>query len=136
MYPAMMRSAKDEQAKTRQPAPAVQMISAEERERLASILGFWHKIEFFIPFDLDQRIAEEDEHKVRFLHRRDLSDGSAELWHAAVEEDEEIRKFVLYLGVFDKSEITRVCDRVLESATAADDDGEFERTESEGWTCF
>src|SRR4051812_32986846 len=116
----MMRSATDSKAKINQPAPAVQMISAEERERFGSILAFWHKVEFFIPFDLDQRIAEEDEHKVRFLHRRDLSNGSAELWHAAVEDGEEIKMFVLYLGVFDKSEITRVCDRVLGATSSVD----------------
>ncbi len=69
VYPAVMRSAKDSKAKTKQPASAMEAISAEERERFESILNFWHKIEFFIPFDLDQRIAEQDEHKVRFLHR-------------------------------------------------------------------
>lgn len=60
-------------------ASAVQRISVEERERFSSILSFWHKLEFFIPFDLDQRIAEEDKYKVLFLHRRDLDHGSAEL---------------------------------------------------------
>src|SRR4051794_27991995 len=104
MYPAMMRSASDKNAKTRQPVSAVQAVSLEERERFISILDFWHKVEFFIPFDLDQRIEGEDEHKVRLLHRRDLDGDSAELWRAAVEEDEEIKSFVLYLGVFDKSE--------------------------------
>src|SRR4051794_15546936 len=132
----MMGRTETTKAKTRQPASAVQVISAAERERFVSILDFWHKIEFFIPFDLDQRIAEEDEHKIRFLHRRDLDNGSAELWHAAVEDGEEIKMFVLYLGVFDKSEITRVCDRVLGATSSVDDDGDFERTELEGRTCF
>lgn len=38
--------------------------------------------------------------------------------------------------MFDKSEITGVCDRVLGAGAKAEDIGEFERTELEGRTCF
>jgi hypothetical protein len=120
---------------TRQTSFAVETISTDEQERFVSILSFWHKIEFFIPFDLDQRIAEADEHKIRYLHRQDLNRGSLTLWEVAVQEDEEVKLFRLYLGVFDKSEITNVCDQILGPSEDTSDE-EFERTGLEGRTCF
>jgi uncharacterized small protein (DUF1192 family) len=120
---------------TRQTSFVVETISAEEQERFVSILSFWHKIEFFIPFDLDQRIAEADEHKIRYLHRQDLHRDSSTLWEVAVQEDEEVKLFRLYLGIFDKSEITNVCDQILGPSRDASDE-EFERTGLEGRTCF
>jgi hypothetical protein len=37
---------------------AEEPIAADEQERFLSILSFWHKVEFFIPFDLTGRISE------------------------------------------------------------------------------
>jgi hypothetical protein len=53
-----------------------------------------------------------------------------------MQEDEEVKQFRLYLGVFDKSEITKVCHRVLGGSRNTTDEDEFERTELEGRTCF
>jgi hypothetical protein len=114
----------------------VETISTDEREWLVSILSFWHKIEFFIPFDLEQRIAEADEHKIRYLHRGGPDEGFSTLWQVAVQDDEEVKYFNLYLGVFDKSEITNVCNRVMGPSHDGNDEEEFERTDLEGRTCF
>ncbi len=100
-------------ANTRQTPPEFEAISADEQERFVSILSFWHKIEFFIPFDLEQRIAEADEHKLRRLDRGGPHGRSSKLWQIDVQEDEEVKFFRLYLGVFDKSEIAKVCNRVM-----------------------
>ena len=114
----------------------MEAISTDELERFVSILSFWHKIEFFIPFDLEQRIADTDEHKIRYLHRGDSDGASSTLWQVEVQEDEEVKSFRLYLGVFDKSEITRLCNRSDVSSPEAIDEEEFERTDLEGRTCF
>ncbi len=111
-------------------------ISNDEQERFVSILSFWHKIEFFIPFDLEQRIAEADEYKIRRLYRGGPDEGSSTLWQVPIQEDEEVKRFNLYLCVFDKSEITKVCNRVLGSSEDGNDEEEFERTDLEGPTCF
>lgn len=42
------------------------------RQRLIDILDYWHKIEFFIPFDLDQIIDVEDPSKLRIIRREQL----------------------------------------------------------------
>lgn len=114
----------------------VETISTDERERFVSILSFWHKLEFFIPFDLEQRIADADEHKIRYLHRGGPDGRPSTLWQVEVQEDEEVKSYHLYLGVFDKSEITKICNRVLGPSQYANDDEEFERTDLEGRTCF
>ena len=114
---------------------AVEPISADEQERFVSILNFWHKIEFFVPFDLDQRIAESDERKFRYLQRQDAARGPS-LWQIEIPEDEEVKRFHLYLVVFDKAEITRACNRILGTSEDANDDEEFERTALEGRSCF
>ena len=113
-------------------AAETELISADEQERFLSILNFWHKIEFFIPFDLDGRIAESGEDKIRYLPRQNQDRGSSTLWQVEVQEDEEVKRFHVYLCIFDKSEIARVCD----STSRAGDDEEFERTELEGRSCF
>ncbi len=114
----------------------METISTDEQERFVSILSFWHKIEFFMPFDLEQRIAEADEHKIRYLHREGPEGHSSTLWQVTVQDDEEVKRFNLYLGVFEKSEITKVCNRVMGPSQHANDEEEFERTDLEGRTCF
>lgn len=41
-----------------------------ERERLLAILDFWHKIEFFIPYDLSSRVVAAAGRTVFWLHAR------------------------------------------------------------------
>ncbi len=131
-----MENAASRSADARQNQPAPEPISAGDQERFLSILNFWHKLEFFIPFDLDQRLTEIDEKKTLYVHRQDLQQGCCNLWRPEVEDDQEVTGFRLYVCIFDKSEITRVCDQVLGSSRTTNDDEDFERTELEGRSCF
>jgi hypothetical protein len=45
-----------------------------EMSRVLDILSFWHKIEFFIPFDLDVRLREREGHKGFLRRRKDPAD--------------------------------------------------------------
>ena len=119
----------------RPPLPPTDSVSGDEQQRLLSILNFWHKIEFFIPFDLDGRISEAGEDKILYLQRPELERASSPLWQFEPPEDEEVQGFRLYLGIFDKSEITRTCNRILGPQNANEDE-EFERTALESRSCF
>jgi hypothetical protein len=79
VYPSLVENAVSNHVNARQTEPRTEAISAEEQERFVSILSFWRKIEFFIPLDLDQQIAEADEHKIRYLYLQDLDRGSSPL---------------------------------------------------------
>ncbi len=131
-----MQNAATRSVDAHQTQPTVESISVEERERFISILSFWHKLEFFIPFDLDQRIAEAGEGKIRCLQKQDPNHNPLSLWQVEVEEDKRVRRFKLYLCVFDKSEITKICNRLLGPSQDANEIEEFERTELEGLSCF
>ena len=110
-------------------------------ENLLDILAYWHRIEFFVPFDLDSVKNEESER----LKRVGLGDKTpGELWHMppkiekkAREEGKELGDFLLFLGVFDKSEIDQV-SRQLRTGLA--DPGEleedYERGVTPGDTCI
>ena len=81
-----------------------------EQQRLLAILEYWHKIEFFIPFDLNQITDVEDPSTVLLLQRAQLAQlplQFATQWQ--VPSDREIDGFSLFLGVFDKAEINQAC---------------------------
>ena len=103
-----------------------------EQQRLLAILEYWHKIEFFIPFDLNQITEVEDQSTVRLLHREQLAQWSPQFFtQLPVGADREIDGFSLFLGVFDKAEINK-----LLPATGADTIAEAEKTELVGRSCF
>ncbi|OHV26453.1 hypothetical protein EOS93_16530 [Rhizobium sp. RMa-01] len=107
-----------------------------ERERLLAILDFWHKIEFFIPYDLSSRIVAGEGRSVFWLHAKTLDDDSAGLSRPAIPEEKQITGFTLFLGVFGKSEITSVrqhFDRVAADIAEYED---AERGDLDGDTCF
>ncbi|WP_066452957.1 DEAD/DEAH box helicase [Castellaniella caeni] len=108
------------------------------------VLEFWHKVEFFIPFDLRGQVlqASDAPWNVKRLTRAELramaSDASGGLWQVArVPAGKEIRGFELYLGVFDKRLLATVTERVVgqvdSPAAAVDQD---ERADLEGETCI
>ncbi|MCA2411213.1 ATP-binding protein [Rhizobium leguminosarum bv. viciae 248] len=107
-----------------------------ERERLLAILDFWHKIEFFIPYDLSSRIVSGEGRSVFWLHAKTLGDDGAALSRPAIPEEKQITGFTLFLGVFNKSEIADI-RRHFDSVTA--DIAEYddaERSDLDGDTCF
>ncbi|MBY5652810.1 hypothetical protein HFO45_32050 [Rhizobium leguminosarum] len=107
-----------------------------EKERLLAILDFWHKIEFFIPYDLSSRIVSGEGRSVFWLHAKTLGDDGAALSRPAIPEEKQITGFTLFLGVFNKSEIADI-RRHFDSVTA--DIAEYddaERGDLDGDTCF
>ncbi|MGH0238043.1 DEAD/DEAH box helicase [Sinorhizobium meliloti] len=107
-----------------------------ERERLQAILEFWHRIEFFIPFDLSAR-AEPEEGRVAFwLHAQTLEDDAAGARRPTIPEGKEVAGFKIFFGVFEKSEMAEVLRRFC---APTDEFAAFEdrqRGDLEGDTCF
>ncbi|MDE1150038.1 MAG: AAA domain-containing protein [Azospirillaceae bacterium] len=108
---------------------------SEDTNRLLDILRFWHKAEFFIPFDLDDRLREKD--------------GRKSLWRAKGETtpvtfanppaNKVVAGYTLYLGVFDKSEAPAIVSRALPAGPGQDDRDRYEdeqRGDLEGRTCI
>lgn len=106
------------------------------QQRFIDILDYWHKIEFFIPFDLDQISEVADTWKTRWIREQSLAQLAAiDPLSFEIPDDLVITGFRLYLGVFDRSEIAAICRRVLPAVDGQDDEEEA-RGELEGHTCF
>ena len=116
--------------------PILDPVSREEQERLLAILNFWHKLEFFIPLDLDGRINEAEEGRIQWLQSSYLAQSPGNLWLAALDDKYELKGFLLYIGVFDKSDITRICEQSVRSRSEISAYEDFERTDLDGKTCF
>lgn len=108
-----------------------------ETGKLLDVLAYWHRIEFFIPFDLKQ-VTEEKRGECIRVASAGLADKTAiELWDVSVGESEEIAGFNLYLGVFTKAEIARLARRLHSGAIAGLEENEdAERADTDGDTCF
>lgn len=105
-----------------------------------SILKFWHKVEFFIPFDLQRQVleAKDAEWSVRTFSAAELNSAYPRaLWHVKLEPGGKLSGFKVYLGVFDKVELTKVIQKVVHEALTPDEQyDQQERGELEGRTCF
>jgi len=105
-----------------------------------NILKFWHKVEFFIPFDLQRQVleAKDAESSVRTFSGPQL--GAADvrtLWQVVPPVGRKLSGFEVFLGVFDKAELTEVTQRVVQRALTPNEEYDQEqRGELEGWTCF
>ncbi|MFS8144161.1 DEAD/DEAH box helicase [Rhizobium sp. BR 249] len=107
-----------------------------ERERLLAVLDFWHKIEFFIPYDLSSRVVPDEGRSVFWLHAKTLEDDGVALSHPVIPEEKQITGFTLFLGVFGKSEIADI-RRYFDGAAADINEYEdAERSDLDGDTCF
>jgi len=116
----------------------------EGAELGAKVLDFWHKVEFFIPFDLQGQVLDDaaPDRPVIELSRADLAElGSTPLIDARpvkVEPGKAILGYHLFLNCFDKSEVAALSreltgDLRADSIAAID---QQERAETEGRTCF
>lgn len=108
------------------------------------ILDFWHKVEFFIPYDLEGQILEHQDKDwaVRPITARQWAaiapQSHGDLWTTlSIPEGKCHSGFELYLGIFDKSQLS---DSVREALQHVPSDVEitedFERGDLEGLTCF
>ncbi|TSD86160.1 hypothetical protein FFK22_023770 [Mycobacterium sp. KBS0706] len=108
-----------------------------ETGKLLDILAYWHRIEFFIPFDLRQVTEEKRGECIEVVSAGLADKTSVELWDVAIGETEEIAGFNLYLGVFAKAEIDQLAKRLRIDAIAGTEENEdAERADTEGDTCF
>ncbi|MCA8065196.1 DEAD/DEAH box helicase [Burkholderia sp. AU38729] len=105
-------------------------------ERIHHILDYWHKIEFFIPFDLKQVFDHADDDSLKWIEPADLAPGAASLWAVgAIPEERELTGFRLYLGVFDMQAIVDFANTLSpEGACIAPE--EEERTALDGRSCM
>ncbi|MBB2205263.1 DEAD/DEAH box helicase [Gluconacetobacter takamatsuzukensis] len=102
---------------------------------IGRVLHFWHQVEFFIPFDLQQQVLEarDADWSVRSWPLHDLPEGPGMLWTVQVPEDRRLTGFDIYLGVFDKSVLTEIVRDALSGIAEYDQE---ERTDLEGLTCM
>lgn len=107
-----------------------------ERERLLAILDFWHKIEFFIPYDLSSRVVAAAGRTVFWLHAKTLEDDGAALSRPAIPEEKQTTGFTLFLGVFSKSEIADIRRHFDSVAADIAEYEDAERGDLDGDTCF
>ncbi|KJE35037.1 hypothetical protein UF64_10065 [Thalassospira sp. HJ] len=103
------------------------------------VLDYWHKIEFFIPFDLKSRI-ESALNQDKPARRLDIGHGATSLANLRTTElpaEKEVGGYTLFVGVFDKGSVTSLCDQIVPTegteVIKTDDD---ERADLEGETCF
>jgi flagellar biosynthesis GTPase FlhF len=112
----------------------------QDRQRILDILDYWHKIEFFIPFGLDQKISDNEEWQTRTLSAVTLAQSSDDAWRTLFPPPPlKVTGYNLYLGVFDRSALTQVSERHLTAHSQPHHFNVFEeeeRTELEGKTCF
>ncbi|WP_042338212.1 DEAD/DEAH box helicase [Paraburkholderia ferrariae] len=101
---------------------------------LLDILDFWHKVEFFIPFDLKQVFDQINEKDLKWLRPDDLRPGAPSPWQVVVPEDRQLVGFKLYLGIFDMQVIADFAGQ-LSADDAADSTEEAERT-LDGQSCI
>ena len=99
-------------------APTLQHASKDTHHK---ILSFWHKVEFFIPYDLQRQVleAKDAEWSVRLFSAEHLRQISTQaLWSVPVPEGRRLCGFDVYLGVFDKAELADVTQFVHAARTA------------------
>lgn len=104
------------------------------------VLDYWHKVEFFQPYDLQKRIDDE---KVRLcLYEQELTDTRLP-WLApnalsvAGGRVGHSYRYDVYLGLFDKSELTGLAEKAFpEHQNELQVMDWSERLELEGLTCF
>ncbi len=111
-------------------------MNTQERERLLAILNYWHKIEFFLPFDLEGHIQEIENVWSQGIHAKPFQNTPDSLWKRNLSGNYKVKHFNLFLGIFDKSEIVKSCEKVAAPEPTASEFEDSERAELEGRTCF
>lgn len=106
---------------------------------IENILDFWHKCEFFLPFDLQRAVLDvkkEDKWSIKSLRLSQLSQNNTSIWNFSPPPEKEIVGFDIYIGVFDKSEIADRVQKVLGASEGLEAIEEDELRKLEGPTCM
>jgi hypothetical protein len=69
-----------------------------EQERILEILDYWHKIEFFVPFDLEKMIDDSLGWQVIWLHKDDLKNEASAFWSHRIPGDHVLNRVCTLLG--------------------------------------
>ncbi|WP_259650284.1 DEAD/DEAH box helicase family protein, partial [Gluconacetobacter diazotrophicus] len=116
------------------------MISDKESHPdIEDILDFWHKCEFFLPFDLQRAVLDvkkEDKWSIKSLELSELSPNNTSIWNFSPPPEKEIVGFDMYIGVFDKSAIADRVQKVLGASEDLEAIEEDELRKLEGPTCM
>lgn len=94
------------------------MMSNKNQE--LNILHYWHKLEFFSPYTID------DDDNTLFLNRKNLSNWRDDFWqfnHLDIPNNKEIADFELFLGIFNIKEMSAKVEALLK--VQIDDDEQF-----------
>jgi hypothetical protein len=108
-------------------------------KELRQILRFWHQVEFFIPFDLQQQVleAEDAEWAVNSWSIESIRRADRPLWSPRLPPGRRLAGFDVYFGVFDKSLLAEVTQQVLHGSLHPNERLEQEeRGDLEGLTCM
>src|SRR5690606_37990211 len=108
------------------------------------ILEFWHKVEFFIPYDLEKQVLDhkDKDWAVRRITREHLQSmqphDCGNLWQVArPPQGKKVYGFDLFLGIFDKSVLSQSVKAALNhQPTDIEATEDFERGDYEGLTCI
>lgn len=102
------------------------------------ILRFWHQVEFFIPFDLEQVVQAHDaDWAVQRCPQAALQRGDRLLWRPSLPPGRALTGFDVYIGVFDKSLLVEVTRQALQANLSPEERWEQEeRAGLEGLTCM
>lgn len=112
-------------------------MTPKTQKQILDILNYWHKVEFFIPFGLDQQIDDLKDWEVKYIYPSSKQ-ASPKSWLASdIPFGLEVSGYNLYLGVFDKSIITEISKKyITHDSSPLEQFEDNERMDLEGDTCF
>ncbi|MFT3691353.1 DEAD/DEAH box helicase [Paenirhodobacter sp.] len=109
-------------------------IANHKTDDLLEILRFWHRLEFFTPFDLSNRTEPSEKKKVLWLDGDNLDGQLAELLSFRPPDGMRISSAHLFAGVFPMSDLKKFAREIMPEAPATFEDDE--RGLAEGRSCF
>ncbi|WGE89474.1 AAA domain-containing protein [Actinobacillus arthritidis] len=81
-----------------------------------AILDFWHKIEFFLPFDLQRELLDNSSipYKTAFCTNELQQLSPEQIWTIPdLKADEEPLSYAVFLGIYDKNELSQQLERII-----------------------
>lgn len=105
------------------------------------ILNYWHAIEFFVPFDL-QEILDRKPYPIfrkQLIRQKDAAIPwlNQTAFQLAGGKPKKLYRYTIYLLPFDKNELTGLCNKLFPLGRNELEQIEFEeRLDDEGKTCF
>ncbi|MBC9248628.1 hypothetical protein H4P12_18395 [Paracoccus sp. 11-3] len=116
------------------------MLNRSETEAISAqftdVLQFWHRLEFFSPFDLDKRVEPSERKHILWLREDDLQEDLAKLAAYTPPPGKRITSAYLFAGVFNMDAVERFANELAPASDGADAFEDAERGLPEGRSCF